>query len=109
MPWLPPVLIGLALWSCAAWAAHPRDLWDAPAFWTVWGAAIFCSLIFATLRPDQALRQTALVFLPLIPVMVVSALIAGGGEGVSLVPAVVLLALPAWGLALLLIRLRDRD
>lgn len=101
MPWLPPFLIGLALWSCAAWAAHPRELWDVPAFWTVWGAAVLTTAVLAALRPDQVLRQTALVFVPLLLVLAVTGLANGGGAG--LMPlgllAVLALALPAWALA----------
>jgi hypothetical protein len=107
--WLFPLLTGTALWSYAGWSAHPRELWDVPAFWPVWGAAILATAILAATN-GNARRTTALVFLPLLVVLTVSAILTGRGFG--LLPlgllAVLVLAQPAWGLSSLTRRLRRR-
>jgi len=108
--WLPPVLIGSLLWGAAGWFAHPREIWDVPAFWPAWGASILAAAVLGSLQPGSALRQSTLLFAPLLAVLLGSAILTGRGFG--LLPlgllAVVVLALPALGLAALTSRLFRR-
>lgn len=104
------VLLGSALWSFAGWAAHPRELWDVPAFWPVWGAAILAAGLLGLARASKPARDTALLFLPIIGVLTAQTVVTGGSA--SLLPlglvAVAVLALPGWLLARLARRLRGR-
>lgn len=98
---------GLALWSWAGWAAHPRELWDVPAFWPIWGLSILAAGILGIPRDGQPLRDSLLLFLPILGVLTVQTLLTGGSA--SLLPlgliAVAVLALPGWLLAALARRL----
>lgn len=62
---LAALFIGIALWSLAGWAAFPRELWDVPGFWPVWGLAILGAGAVGLCRASHPLRDTALLFLPL--------------------------------------------
>jgi hypothetical protein len=96
-----PLLIGIALWSWAGWSAHPRELWDVPAFQPVWIAATLAAAAFGFTRASQPLQDTALVFLPILGVLVVSTVLTGGSA--SLLPLSIVLitalALPGFALA----------
>lgn len=101
------LVLGAALWSVAGWLAHPRELWDVPAFWPVWGLAILCAGGLGLARDSRPLRDTGLLFLPILGVLAVSTLQSGGSA--SLLPlglvAVAVLALPGLALAWLAQRL----
>ncbi len=101
------VVLGTALWSVAGWLAHPRELWDVPAFWPVWGLAILCAGGLGLGRDSRPMRDTGLLFLPILGVLTVSTLQTGGSA--SLLPlgliAVAVLALPGLALAWLAQRL----
>lgn len=96
-----PLLIGSALWSYAGWSAHPRELWDAPAFQPVWLIATLAAGMFGGTRDSKPMRDTGLIFLPIFGALTVSTLLTGGSA--SLLPlgilAVILLALPGLALA----------
>ena len=101
------LVLGTALWSVAGWLAHPRELWDVPAFWPMWGLAILCAVGVGLARDSPPLLDTGLLFLPILGVLTVSTLQSGGGAG--LLPlglvAVAVLALPGLALAWLAQRL----
>lgn len=94
---------GLALWSAAGWLSHPRELLDHPVFWGVWIGATLIGGGLGLTRRARPLRDTALLFLPILPVLLVTALLTGRDFG--LLPLgmiyVAVIALPALGLALL--------
>jgi hypothetical protein len=96
-----PFLIGTALWSYAGWSAHPRELWDVPAFQPVWLAATLAAGAFGVTRDSRPVRDTGLLFLPIFGALTVTTLLTGGSA--SLLPlgilAVVVLALPGLALA----------
>lgn len=101
------LVLGTALWSVAGWFAHPREIWDVPAFWPVWGLAILFAGGLGLSRDSRPLRDTGLLFLPILGVLTISALLTG--RGASLLPlglvAVAVLALPGLGLSRLAQRL----
>jgi hypothetical protein len=101
------LVLGTALWSVAGWLSHPRELWDVPAFWPVWGLAILCAGALGLARDSRPLRDTGLLFLPIFGVLTISTLHSGGGA--NLLPlgivAVAVLALPGLALAWLAQRL----
>jgi hypothetical protein len=100
--------LGTGLWSYAGWASQPRELWDVPAFWPVWGLAILAAGSLTVLRGARPLHVTAAMFLPILAVLLVTGIAAGRGLG--LLPlgllAVGVLALPALLLSALVARLR---
>lgn len=103
-------ILGAALWSYAGWAAHPRELWDVGAFWPAWGLAVLAAGLLGLTRASRPLRDTGLLFLPILGVLTVQSLLTGGSA--SMFPlglvAVAVLALPGWLLAALARRLRRR-
>lgn len=104
------LVLGTVLWSVTGWVAHPHELWDVGGFWPVWGLAILIAAALGLTRDSRPLRDTALLFLPLLGVLTVQTLLTGGSA--SLLPlglvAVAVLALPGWLLAKLTRRLRRR-
>ena len=102
--------LGIALWSYAGWSAHPRELWDVPAFWPVWAVAILLAGALGLTRDSRPLRDTGLLFLPILGVLTVSTLISGGNAGLLPlgIAAVAVLALPGFALARLAHRLTAR-
>jgi hypothetical protein len=101
------LVTGFALWSTAGWLSHPRELLDHPVFWVVWLGATLIAGGLGLARRARPLRDTALLFLPILPVLLVTALLTGRGFG--LLPLgliyVAVIALPALGLATLARRL----
>ena len=101
-------VLGAALWSYAGWATHPRELWDEAVFWTVWAVAILACGALGLMRDSRPLRDSFLLFLPILGVLTAQTLMTGGSA--SLLPlgliAVAVLALPGWGLAALARHLR---
>lgn len=101
------LILGTALWSFAGWSAHPRELWDVPTFWPAWGAAILLAGVLGLFPNSRPMRDTGLLFLPVVGVLTVQTILTGGSA--SLLPlglvAVVVLALPALLLAWLSHRL----
>jgi hypothetical protein len=105
-----PLFIGMALWSLAGWMAHPRELWDVTAFWPVWGVATVAAGALGLTRAARPLRDTALVFLPILGVLTISTLLSDRDAG--LLPlglaAVAVLALPGFLAATLAGHLKTR-
>jgi hypothetical protein len=96
-----PLLLGTLVWSWAGWSAHPRELWDVPAFWQAWPVATGLAAAFGATRASHPLRDTAFLFLPILGVLTVSTGLTGGNAsmlplGILLVAA---LALPGLALA----------
>jgi hypothetical protein len=95
-----PLMIGTALWSYAGWSAHPRELWDVPAFQPVWITATLAAAGFGLTRASRPLRDTALLFLPILGVLIVSTLLTGGSASMLPLGLVLIAALAVPGLAL---------
>jgi hypothetical protein len=95
-----PLLIGTALWSWAGWAAHPRELWDVPAFRPVWIAATLAAAAFGLTRDSRPLRDTGLLFLPILGVLTVSTVLTSGSASLLPLGLVLITALALPGLVL---------
>jgi hypothetical protein len=95
-----PLLIGTALWSWAGWAAHPRELWDVPAFRPVWIAATLAAAAFGLTRDSRPLRDTGLLFLPILGVLTVSTVLTSGSASLLPLGLVLIAALALPGLVL---------
>lgn len=95
-----PLLIGTALWSYAGWSAHPRELWDVPAFQPVWIAATVAAACFGLTRASRPLRDTALLFLPILGALTVTTVLTGGSASLLPLGLVLIAALALPGLAL---------
>jgi hypothetical protein len=95
-----PLLIGIALWSFAGWSAHPRELWDVPAFQPVWIAATLAAAVFGLTRASRPLRDTAFLFLPIIGVLTVTTVMTGGSASMLPLGIILIAALALPGLAL---------
>jgi hypothetical protein len=99
--------LGTALWSFAGWFAHPREIWDVPAFWPVWAGTTLLAGVLGLTRDSNPFRDTALLFLPILGVLTVTSVLTGGSA--SLMPLglilVAVLALPGLALALVASRL----
>jgi hypothetical protein len=103
------LLLGSILWSVGGWLAHPHELWDVSGFWLIWGVGILIAGALGLTPHSRPALDTGFVFLPILGVLTISSIITGGSA--SLLPlgliAVAILALPGWGLARILRRLRD--
>ena len=95
-----PFLIGTALWSYAGWSAHPRELWDVPAFQPVWLAATLAAGAFGVTRDSRPLRDTGLLFLPILGALTVTTLLTGGSASLLPLGLIMIAALALPGLAL---------
>jgi hypothetical protein len=105
-------LLSLALWSAAAWAAHPRELFDVPLVWTrFYPAAILLSAAFAFAAPGAGAvwRWPAIVFAAFALVLGAQGIALGAGAGLwplTLVAAAAV-ALPGFAAAAVAARLRQ--
>ncbi len=110
MRWIFPLLVGSGLWGFSIWSAYPRELWDIPAFWVSWGISILLTGGLAAIFPGQNRINTTLVFLPLPIILAVTTFATGGGFGLLplSVLLVIVLSLPAWGLAAIVDRFLTR-
>lgn len=95
-----PLLLGTILWSFAGWSAHPRELWDASAFWQVWPVATSLAAAFGLTRASRPLRDTAFLFLPIVGVLTVTTVLTGGSASMLPLGLVLIAALALPGLAL---------
>jgi hypothetical protein len=95
-----PLLIGTALWSWAGWSAFPHELWDMPAFHPTWIAASLAAAGFGLTRGSRPLRDTGLLFLPILGVLTVTTLMTGGSASLLPLSLVLIAALALPGLAL---------
>ena len=95
-----PLLLGTLLWSWAGWSAFPREIWDAPAFWQAWPVATGFAAAFGVTRASHPLRDTVLLFAPIIGVLLVSTLLTGGGASLLPFGLILIGALALPGLAL---------
>jgi hypothetical protein len=95
-----PLLLGTALWGAVGWSAYPRELWDASAFWQAWPVATLLAAAFGGTRESRPLRDTGLLFAPIIGVLIVTALLTGGSASLLPLGMILVAALALPGLAL---------
>lgn len=76
-----PLLIGTLMGSCAGWSAFPRKLSDLPAFQPARVAATLAAAAFGLTRASHPLRETGLLFLPILGVLSVTTVLTGVSAG----------------------------